>query len=73
MMANENRRNRMPKTKAEYISQLKIAFIAGCNFGYGVALDLDVSTQENLGAQWWVGEITDEELWGRIGDMHGTR
>ena len=72
-MANEKRLIKMPKTKAEYIKHIKIAFKAGCNFGYGVVHDLDISLQEELGAQCWAGEITEDELWERIGEIHGTR
>lgn len=72
-MVTEKRRITMPKTKGEYIEHLKIAFYAGCNFGYGVVHDLDITDQEELGAMWWVGEITEDELRERIGEMHGTR
>lgn len=59
----------MPKRKEQYINSLKRAFIAGCNFGYGVRLDNRVSEQENLGAQAWVGEISDDELYKRLEEI----
>lgn len=72
-MSDEKRRNKMPKNKEEYIKHIKLSFIAGCNFGYGVVHNLDISDQENLGAQWWAGEISENELWERIGEIHGER
>ena len=62
-MENEKRRIKMPKNKEEYIKHLKISFIAGCGFGYGIVHDTDISAQEELGAKWWAGEITKDELW----------
>lgn len=59
----------MPKRKEHYIDLLKRAFIAGCNFGYSVRLDHKVNEQENLGAQAWVGEISDDELYKRLEEI----
>lgn len=50
------------ENQAKYIDQLQTtAFVAGCNWGYGVDLSAHVSEQEQLGAQSFLGKITTEE------------
>lgn len=50
------------ENQAKYIDQLQTtAFVAGCNWGYGVDLTAHVSEQEQLGAQSFLGKITAEE------------
>ena len=50
------------ENQAKYIHQLQTtAFVAGCNWGYGVDLSAHVSEQEQLGVQSFLGEITTEE------------
>lgn len=53
---------RMPKTRAEFEFQLMTAFMAGCCHGYGVVHEVDVFEQEKIGAENWVGYISDEEM-----------
>lgn len=55
-------KHRMPKTKAEYEDALMNAFIGGCWHGYGVEHSDNVSAQEKLGAEHWIGRISDEEF-----------
>ena len=52
---------KMPKNKKELIKMLKLAFIAGCDWGYVVEHSVDVLEQEELGAMAYVGEISIEE------------
>ena len=56
------RKIRMPKTRAEFEFQLMNAFMVGCNHGYGIVHEVDVFEQEKLGAENWIGKISDEEL-----------
>ena len=61
-MMKDNKRdlktNTMPKTKAEFLRLLKLAFLAGCEWGYGIDVSADPGAQENIGASFWAGEIT---------------
>lgn len=59
-------KRKMPKNKAEYQEALKLAFRAGCNWGYGVEHDGDLDFQENLGAMAYVGEITEDDAINRM-------
>lgn len=52
---------RVPRTKADYIESLKSAFMAGCEWGYGVDVSADPQLQAEVGARNWVGEITLDE------------
>lgn len=52
---------RMPKNKKELIEMLKLAFTAGCDWGYVVEHTVNVLEQERLGAMAYVGEISIEE------------
>lgn len=52
---------RVPRTKADYIKGLKSAFIAGCEWGYGVDVSADPQLQAEVGARLWLGEITRDE------------
>ena len=55
------KKTRMPRTKADYIKSLKSAFMAGCDWGYGVDVSAAPELQEEVGARQWVGEITLDE------------
>ena len=61
----DNKRNLnthvMPKTKAEFLRLIKLAFLAGCEWGYGVDISANPTEQENIGASYWAGEITLDE------------
>lgn len=54
---------RMPKTKAEFEKALATAFIAGCHHGYGVEHTANVHEQEQLGAERFLGRVSDEEFY----------
>lgn len=54
---------KMPTTRAEFEQIITIAFIAGCHHGYGVEHTVNVQEQENLGAERFIGEISDEEFY----------
>ena len=58
-----NKKQRMPRTRSEFDSALMHAFIAGCNHGYTVEHSCNVSEQERLGAEHWVGQISDEKFY----------
>ena len=60
---------RMPKTRAEFEHQLINAFLAGCNHGYGVDHCGYMFEQEMLGAENWIGRISDEELYARLKEI----
>ena len=51
---NENQARRIDQAQTT-------AFIAGCNWGYGVDLSAHVSEQEQLGAMAYLGQITEKE------------
>lgn len=59
------RKLKMPKTRAEFESCIINAFMAGCQHGYGVEHGVNVYEQEMLGAENWVGRISDEEFYER--------
>jgi hypothetical protein len=59
------RKIKMPKTKAQFEAVLINTFLAGCNHGYGVDHSVNVYEQEVLGAEYWVGRISKEELYER--------
>lgn len=60
------------ENQAKYIEQLQTtAFVAGCNWGYGVDLSEHVSEQELLGAQAYLGKITEEEALHRRKELFG--
>lgn len=59
------RKLKMPKTRAEFELYIINAFIAGCQYGYGVEHTVNVYEQEMLGAENWVGRISDEEFYER--------
>ena len=54
-------KNKMPRTRAEFDRAIENAFLAGCAWGYGVDHGCDMSEQEQLGVQWWLGRISQEE------------
>lgn len=52
--------------QAENIDTLVgLAFAAGCNWGYGVELSADLSAQEAIGLELYLGRITEEEAFRR--------
>lgn len=61
----------MPRTKAEFEEILITTFEAGCNHGYGVEHTQNVSEQERLGAEHWIGRISDEEFKNRWNELKG--
>lgn len=52
---------RMPKNQAELHRTIENAFLAGCTWGYGVDHGKNMSEQEQLGADQYIGKITPEE------------
>lgn len=61
----------MPKRKAEYEEMLILTFMAGCDYGYGVLHEIDIEKQERLGAEHWIGRISDEEYEKRRDEILG--
>ena len=51
----------MPKNKKELLEMLFRAFMAGCTWGYGVEHTCDMQEQEEVGARYWIGEISKTE------------
>lgn len=49
---------RMPRTRAEFEQSLENAFLAGCAWGYGVDHGHDMSEQEQLGVDQYLGRIS---------------
>ena len=64
-------KHRMPKTRAEFEEALIYAFQEGCVFGYGVEHTVDMNEQEKLGAEHYVGRMSDEEYDDRIIALRG--
>ena len=64
-------KHRMPKTRTEFEDALMDAFKSGCVCGYGIDHTVNMIEQERLGAEHYVGIITDEELEKRIGELLG--
>lgn len=50
-------------------TMLMNAFRAGCNWGYGVDLSVDVAEQEILGAKQYIGEISEEEAFRKKNEL----
>lgn len=63
------RKLKMPKNRKEFETQIENAFIAGCQHGYWVEHTVNISEQENLGAMWYLGKITKEELSEKMKEM----
>lgn len=61
----------MPRTRAEFEETLIITFEAGCNHGYMVEHTQGVQEQERLGAELWIGRISEEEFDNRIKEILG--
>ena len=57
------KKGKMPKTREDYETDIKNAFLAGCHHGYGVEHSVNVDEQELLGAEHWIGKISDEEFY----------
>lgn len=57
----DKRKVTMPKNKSELIAMLGQAFKAGCEWGFWIEHTVDIAYQEDLGAKWWVGELSQEE------------
>lgn len=62
---------KMPKTRAEFESCLISAFLAGCNHGYGIDHERNVTEQEMLGAEHWINGMFDEEFYERWDELRG--
>ena len=60
-MTKKNRR-KMPRTREEFDRAIEEAFIAGCDFAAGVDHGINLYEQYKLGASWWLGLITLEEM-----------
>ena len=52
---------KMPKNLKEFYATIENAFLAGCTWGYGVDHGKDMSEQEQLGVDQYIGKITPEE------------
>jgi hypothetical protein len=52
---------RMPKNKNELYRIVTNAFLAGCTWGYGVDHGKDMSEQEQLGVEQYLGRMAPEE------------
>lgn len=52
---------KMPKNKKELYRIIENAFLAGCAWGYGVDHGQDMSEQEQLGVDQYLGKMTLEE------------
>lgn len=60
------------ENQAKYIEQLQTtAFVSGCNWGYGVDLSAHVGEQELLGAQAFLGKLTQEEALSQCNALFG--
>lgn len=66
-----NKKIKMPKTRTELEQLLINTFEAGCNHGYGVEHTDNVSEQEKLGAEHWIGKMSDEEFYKRWDELKG--
>lgn len=64
-----SRKIKMPKTRMELEDILMRTFEAGCNHGYGIEHSINVSEQERLGAEHWIGKISDEEFYRRWDEL----
>lgn len=62
----KQRKIRMPRNKADFMLNIYHAFLAGCNYGYGVEHTKSVREQEELGALAYIGEISNSELQERL-------
>lgn len=62
---------RMPRNRAEFERYITYAFIAGCNHGYAIEHSNNVCEQEKLGAEYWLGKISDEEFEKRWDELRG--
>ena len=60
---------KMPKTRKEFEDFLINAFMAGCNHGYGVEHTTNVTKQEQLGAEHWIGRISNEDFYNRWDEL----
>lgn len=58
-------KHKIPKTREEFELALMHAFIAGCAHGYGIEHTVNVQEQEQLGAEHWIGRISDEDFYNR--------
>ena len=65
----------MPKNKRHFETCLESAFLAGCSWGYAVEHTQNITEQEQVGADCYLGRISSEEannkmeaLWERGAD-----
>ena len=65
------RKHKMPQTRKEFEDEIKYAFLAGCEHGYGVEHGENVCEQEQLGAEHWLGNISDEEFYRKWDELKG--
>ena len=51
----------MPKNKKQLESMLEHAFLSGCGWGYAVEHTVNISAQEQVGADVYLGRISTED------------
>lgn len=59
-------RHTMPRNKEDYLRSLENAFLAGCNWGYGVEHTVNIFEQEQVGADMYLGRISKEDAYQKL-------
>lgn len=58
-----------PKNRKDFEESIRNAFLAGCAHGYSIEHTVDMQKQETLGANLYLGKITQEEFEKEINEL----